>query len=47
MTKHESLAPNPRVSIGNVEVSNDARIAVFAGPCQMESRGSLATMPTS
>ncbi len=44
MTKHESLAPNPRVSIGNVEVSNDARIAVFAGPCQMESRAHALEM---
>jgi 2-dehydro-3-deoxyphosphooctonate aldolase (KDO 8-P synthase) len=38
MTKHESLKPNPRVAIGKVEVANDAPIAVFAGPCQMESR---------
>ena len=38
MTKHESLKPNPRVAIGKLEVANDAPIAVFAGPCQMESR---------
>ena len=38
MTQHASLSPNPRVVIGGIEVSNDDRIAVFAGPCQMESR---------
>jgi 2-dehydro-3-deoxyphosphooctonate aldolase (KDO 8-P synthase) len=38
MTKHETLKPNPHVAIGKVEVANDAPIAVFAGPCQMESR---------
>jgi 2-dehydro-3-deoxyphosphooctonate aldolase (KDO 8-P synthase) len=44
MTKHESLAPNPRVLIGNVEVSNDGRLAVFAGPCQMQSRAHALEM---
>jgi 2-dehydro-3-deoxyphosphooctonate aldolase (KDO 8-P synthase) len=38
MTKHDPLRPSPRVAIGSVEVANDAPIAVFAGPCQMESR---------
>jgi len=38
MTKHDPLKPNARVAIGAVEVANDAPIAVFAGPCQMESR---------
>jgi 2-dehydro-3-deoxyphosphooctonate aldolase (KDO 8-P synthase) len=38
MTKHESLKPNARISIGNIAVANDAPITVFAGPCQMESR---------
>jgi 2-dehydro-3-deoxyphosphooctonate aldolase (KDO 8-P synthase) len=38
MTKHEALKPNARVLIGAVTVANDAPLAVFAGPCQMESR---------
>jgi 2-dehydro-3-deoxyphosphooctonate aldolase (KDO 8-P synthase) len=38
MSKHESLQPKARVAIGDFEVANDAPLAVFAGPCQMESR---------
>lgn len=34
----ESAAPNPRVTVGDVTFGNDLPIAVFAGPCQMESR---------
>ena len=44
MTKHESLQPNSRVAIGNIEVANDAPLAVFAGPCQMESRAHALEM---
>lgn len=44
MTKHESLKARPRVSIGSVTVANDAPIAVFAGPCQMESRAHTLEM---
>ena len=44
MTQHEALRPNPRVSIGAIEVANDAPIAVFAGPCQMESRAHALEM---
>lgn len=44
MTKHESLRPNARVQIGPVAVANDARLAVFAGPCQMESRAHALEM---
>lgn len=44
MTMHESLTPNSRVAIRNVEVANDAKIAVFAGPCQMESRAHALEM---
>ena len=47
MTKHESLKPNPRVSIGSVEVANDAPLTVFAGPCQMESRAHALEMATA
>ena len=32
------LTPNPSVRIGAVNVANSAPLAVFAGPCQMESR---------
>ena len=32
------MTPNSRVQIGPVTVSNAAPIAVFAGPCAMESR---------
>jgi 2-dehydro-3-deoxyphosphooctonate aldolase (KDO 8-P synthase) len=44
MTKHESLKPNSRVAIGSFEVANDAPIAVFAGPCQLESRAHALEM---
>ena len=44
MSKHESLTPNPRVAIGSVEVANDNKLAVFAGPCQMESRAHALEM---
>ncbi|MFA5900129.1 MAG: 3-deoxy-8-phosphooctulonate synthase [Hyphomicrobium sp.] len=44
MTKHESLQPNPSVTIGNVVVANDQKLAVFAGPCQMESRSHALEM---
>ena len=32
------LLPNSSVRIGKVTVANDAPLAVFAGPCQLESR---------
>jgi 2-dehydro-3-deoxyphosphooctonate aldolase (KDO 8-P synthase) len=44
MSKHDPLKPNPRVAIGTIEVANDAPIAVFAGPCQMESRAHALEM---
>ena len=44
MTKHESLQPNARIAIGAIEVANDAPLAVFAGPCQMESRAHALEM---
>lgn len=36
--KTDQLKPNARVSVGGVTFANDAPIALFAGPCQMESR---------
>jgi 2-dehydro-3-deoxyphosphooctonate aldolase (KDO 8-P synthase) len=47
MTKHESLRPNPRVSVGPVTFANDAPLAVFAGPCQMESRAHALEMASA
>ena len=44
MSKHDPLQPNARVAIGNFEVANDAPLAVFAGPCQMESRAHALEM---
>jgi 2-dehydro-3-deoxyphosphooctonate aldolase (KDO 8-P synthase) len=47
MTKQESLKPNARVAIGNIEVANDARLMVLAGPCQMESRAHALEMASA
>jgi len=44
MTRHEQPQPNSRVSVGPVGFANDAPIAVFAGPCQMESRSHALEM---
>ncbi len=38
------LKPNARVRVGDVTFANDAPIAVFAGPCQMESRAHALEM---
>src|SRR4029078_13089516 len=47
MTKQESLKPNARVAIGNIEVANDARLMVLAAPCQMESRAQALEMASA
>ena len=47
MTQTESLAPNPRVEIGGITFANDAPIALFAGPCQMESRAHALEMASA
>jgi 2-dehydro-3-deoxyphosphooctonate aldolase (KDO 8-P synthase) len=47
MTQTESLTPNPRVTIGGVTFANDAPIALFAGPCQMESRAHALDMASA
>lgn len=39
--------PNPHVQIGNVTFGNDLPIAVFAGPCQMESRDHALEMASA
>jgi 2-dehydro-3-deoxyphosphooctonate aldolase (KDO 8-P synthase) len=38
MTTPETLKPNTTVTVGPVTIANHRPIAVFAGPCQMESR---------
>jgi 2-dehydro-3-deoxyphosphooctonate aldolase (KDO 8-P synthase) len=40
----ESLQPNPVVTVGKVSFANDRPFAVFAGPCQMESRAHALEM---
>ena len=40
----DSMKPNASVSIGNVTFANDRPIALFAGPCQMESRAHALEM---
>ncbi len=44
MSHHETLRPAAHVRAGNVVFSNDAPIAVLAGPCQMESRAHALEM---
>jgi 2-dehydro-3-deoxyphosphooctonate aldolase (KDO 8-P synthase) len=38
MAGETAKGPNSQVRIGRVTVANDAPLAIFAGPCQMESR---------
>lgn len=47
MTQHEAIKPLPRVTVGNVTFAQDAPIAVFAGPCQMESRAHALEMASA
>jgi 2-dehydro-3-deoxyphosphooctonate aldolase (KDO 8-P synthase) len=44
MTSSEPLSPNPAVRVGGVTFANHLPIAVFAGPCQMESRAHALEM---
>ena len=39
--------PNPAVTVGKVTFANDRPIAVFAGPCQMESRAHALEMASA
>ena len=43
----DSARPNVAVTVGDVTFSNDRPIAVFAGPCQMESRAHALEMATA
>jgi 2-dehydro-3-deoxyphosphooctonate aldolase (KDO 8-P synthase) len=43
----DSTKPNASVSIGNITFANDRPIALFAGPCQMESRAHALEMASA
>jgi len=43
----DTLKPNPAVAVGNVTFANDRPIALFAGPCQMESHGHALEMASA
>jgi 2-dehydro-3-deoxyphosphooctonate aldolase (KDO 8-P synthase) len=43
----EAVKPNAAVSVGSVSFANDRPIAVFAGPCQMESRAHALEMASA
>jgi len=43
----DASKPNPTVRIGEVTFANDRPIAVFAGPCQMESRAHALEMASA
>jgi 2-dehydro-3-deoxyphosphooctonate aldolase (KDO 8-P synthase) len=43
----ESPRPNAAVTIGNVTFANDRPIALFVGPCQMESRAHALEMASA
>jgi 2-dehydro-3-deoxyphosphooctonate aldolase (KDO 8-P synthase) len=41
---HDGLKPNPFVDIAGVRLGNSLRLALFAGPCQLESRAHALEM---
>jgi 2-dehydro-3-deoxyphosphooctonate aldolase (KDO 8-P synthase) len=43
----DTTKPNPTVAIGTVTFANDRPIALFAGPCQMESRAHALEMASA
>jgi 2-dehydro-3-deoxyphosphooctonate aldolase (KDO 8-P synthase) len=43
----DSAKPNAAVTVGNVTFANERPIAVFAGPCQMESRAHALEMASA
>jgi 2-dehydro-3-deoxyphosphooctonate aldolase (KDO 8-P synthase) len=43
----QSTKPNAAVTIGGITFANDRRIALFAGPCQMESRAHALEMASA
>jgi 2-dehydro-3-deoxyphosphooctonate aldolase (KDO 8-P synthase) len=44
MTDTKSIAPDATVTVGSVTIANNRPIALFAGPCQMESRAHALEM---
>src|SRR3954469_18462110 len=38
MTVHAPTQPNAVIRAGNVEIGNAKKLAIIAGPCQLESR---------
>ncbi len=47
MTNTSTLTPDRCVTIGSVPFGNDLPIAIFAGPCQMESRAHALDMASA
>jgi 2-dehydro-3-deoxyphosphooctonate aldolase (KDO 8-P synthase) len=47
MAENGVSGPNPHVAIGPVTFGNDLPIALFAGPCQMESRAHALEMASA
>jgi 2-dehydro-3-deoxyphosphooctonate aldolase (KDO 8-P synthase) len=47
MSNMNSKKPSPAVPVGQVTFAQDRPIAVFAGPCQMESRAHALEMATA
>jgi 2-dehydro-3-deoxyphosphooctonate aldolase (KDO 8-P synthase) len=47
MSNPEDVRPSPEVRVGSVTFAQDRPIAVFAGPCQMESRAHALEMASA
>jgi 2-dehydro-3-deoxyphosphooctonate aldolase (KDO 8-P synthase) len=47
MTESQAVKPNRAVAVGGVTFANDRPLALFAGPCQMESRAHALEMATA
>ena len=47
MTESQAVKPNRAVTVGGVTFANDRPLALFAGPCQMESRAHALEMATA
>jgi 2-dehydro-3-deoxyphosphooctonate aldolase (KDO 8-P synthase) len=47
MLESREIKPNSAVTVGNVTFANDRPIALFAGPCQMESRAHALEMASA
>ena len=47
MTESQAAKPNHAVTVGGVTFANERPLALFAGPCQMESRAHALEMATA